>query len=138
MDPNNNQCGFSKLLCLINELQRKSSCDNPIDNSCSKPFLGNIVNSECFNTRPVTFYGCDNSLITVDYTTTINGEELTGTSSVFRVEKVEGCCVLLSILIENPDTTATNRPYITINQTITLNLNCVCALKCLSDTFVDL
>ena len=133
-----NTCVFSNILNLINTLQKNSLCNESIDNTCSKPFLGNGLTQECSNTRPVTFYGCDNNLITVDYSTTINGEELTGTSGIFRVKRVEGCCAVLSILIENPDTTATTRPYISINQTITLNLNCVCALKCLNDTFVDL
>ncbi len=133
-----NTCGFSKILKLIDSLQRNSLCNDSIDNTCSKPFLGNILTSECSNTRPVTFYGRDNNLITVDYTATVGGEELTGTSSTFRVQRVDGCCVVLNILIENPDATATTRPYISINQTITLNLNCVCALKCLNDTFVDL
>lgn len=133
-----NTCSFSKILNLIDTLQKNSSCNDSIDNTCSKPFLGNGFIVEYLNTRPVTFYGSDNNLITVDYTTSIGGEELTGTSGIFRVQKVDGCCVVLNILIENPDATATTRPYVSINQTITLNLNCVCALKCLNDTFVDL
>ena len=134
----NNFCCFGNILKLIEKLQNNSRCENINDNSCSKPFLGTPMNIECYNTRPITFYGCDNNLITVDYTTTVDGTELSGTTSIFRVEKVNGCCVLLSILIENPDTTATTRPYISINQTITINLNCVCAIKCLGDTTVDL
>ncbi len=134
----NNCCCFTNILKLIEKLQENSRCENINDNSCSRPFLGTPMNIECYNTRPITFYGCDNNLITVDYTTTIDGTELSGTTSVFRVEKVKGCCVLLSILIENPDTTATTRPYVSINQTITINLNCICAIKCLGDTTVDL
>jgi len=135
---NDNNCCFAKTLKLIDILQRSSQSDECFDNSCSRPFLGINTPSLCFNTRPVTFYGCNNNLITVAYSTVINGETLTGTSSTFRVERVEDGCVILSILIPNPDTTDTIRPFINTRDTITINLGCVCALKCLGDTIVDL
>jgi len=131
-------CCFAKILKLIDILQKSSDNDECFDNTCSRPFLGVNTPSLCFNTRPVTFYGCNNNLISVDYTTTINGANVSGTSSIFRVEKVEEGSVLVSILIPNPDTTDTLRPYITTRNTATINLNCVCALKCLADTIVDL
>lgn len=135
---NENNCCFTKTLKLIDILQRSSENNECFDNSCSRPFLGVNVPSLCFNTRPVTFYGCNNNLITVNYSTVINGETLTGTSSTFRVENVDDGCVVLSILIPNPDTTDTIRPFINTRDTITINLGCVCALKCLGDTIVDL
>ena len=55
-----NTCVFSNILNLINTLQKNSLCNESIDNTCSKPFLGNGLTQECSNTRPVTFYGCDN------------------------------------------------------------------------------
>ncbi len=133
-----NKCCFDRILRLIERLQKNICCDDILDNTCSRPFLGIPVSIECYNTRPINFYNCDNSLFTVDYTYTQNGTTLTGSSNIFRVEKVEGCCCVVSILIDNPDTTAINRPYITINQTVTINLNCVCAIKCLGDVVVDL
>lgn len=133
---NNTNC-FAKILKLIDVLQRNSEHHDCIDNTCSKPFLGTATNIICFNTRPVTFYGCDNNLITVDYNVTIDGTTYTGRSGIFRVEKVEDNCCVLSILIDNPNPTDTS-PYITTNQTTTINLNCVCAIKCLADTIVNL
>lgn len=133
-----NLCCFGKILKLIDKLQKCSNCDGVLDNSCSRPYLGTPTNLECYNTRPVSFYNCNNQLITVDYTAVVDGTPLTGTSGVFRVERVDGCCVVLRLLIDNPDTTATNRPYIGINQTITINLDCVCAMRCLGDTIIDL
>ena len=127
---NENGCCFSKTLKLIDILQRSSEQDECFDNSCSRPFLG--------VTRPVTFYGCNNNLITVSYSTVVNGETLTGTSGTFRVEKIDDGCVTVSILIPNPDTTDTLRPFINTRDTATINLGCVCALKCLADTIVDL
>ena len=138
MDNSTKMCCFGKILKLIEKLQQSSNCIDDIDNTCTRPFLGVLPNVECYNTRPVTFYGCNNNLIELDYTTTINGTVETGTTSVFRVEKVNDCCVVVSLLIENPDTTATNRPYITTNNTAIINLDCVCAIKCLNDTTVDL
>lgn len=135
---NSNNCCFTKTLKLIDILQRSSEQEECFDNTCSRPFLGVNIPSLCFNTRPITLYGCNNNLITVNYTTTINGETITGESSIFRVEKVDDGCLTVSILIPNPDTTDTLRPYITTNNTATINLACVCALKCLADTIVDL
>ena len=134
----NNQCCFGKILKLIEKLQKNSSICENLDNTCSRPFLGTPLNIECFNTRPITFYNCNNELFSVDYTVVVNGTTLTGTSSIFRVERVNDCCVVVTILIPNPDTTATNRPYITTNQTVTINLDCVCAIKCLGYVVVDL
>lgn len=134
---NENSCCFSKTLKLIDILQRSSEQEECFDNSCSRPFLGVNIPNLCFNTRPVTFYGCNNNLITVNYTAVIDGETTTGTSSTFRVENVDEGCVRLSVLIPNPDTTDTLRPYINTRDIITLNLGCICALKCLPDTIVD-
>lgn len=133
-----NNCCFTKTLKLIDLLQRSSEQEDCFDNTCSRPFLGVNIPNLCFNTRPVTFYGCDNNLISVNYDTVINGERLTGTSSTFRIEKVKDGCVVVAILIPNPDTADTLRPYISIRETATINLGCVCALKCLPDTIVDL
>ena len=135
---NESNCCFTKTLKLIDILQRSSEQEECFDNTCSRPFLGVNIPSLCFNTRPVTFYGCNNNLITVNYTTVINGETLTGESGIFRVEKVNDGCLTVSVLIPNPDTTDTLRPYITTRNTATINLSCVCVLKCLPDTIVDL
>lgn len=134
----NSGCCFSKILHLIDKLQRSVENKECMDNTCSRPFLGMNSNIVCFNTRPVTFYNCTNDLIDIDYDFILDGTRLTGTSNIFRVEKVNGCCSIVSILIPNPDTTNTINPYITTNQTATINLNCVCAIKCLADTVVNL
>ena len=59
-------------------------------------------------------------------------------SSVFRVEKVDGECATFRVLAANTDpTTSPTRPYVATNSFFTMNLDCVCALKCLHDTLVD-
>ena len=137
MEKSNKPCCFSNTLKLIEQLQNNSNCIYDIDNTCIKPFLGDTPNIELYNTRPVTFYGCNNNLITVGYSTVINGETVTGTSSIFRVENVNNCCVTVSILIDNPDTTQTTIPYVATNSFFTMNLNCSCCLRCLPDTYVE-
>ena len=61
-----NNCCLGKILKLIQKLQCACECEQ-IDNTCSKPFLGTPVNVECYNTRPITFYGCNNNLIEINY-----------------------------------------------------------------------
>ena len=59
-------------------------------------------------------------------------------SNVFRVEKIDGCCATFRVLAPNPDTAeAATIPYVATNSFFTMNLNCVCVIKCLQDTFVE-
>ena len=75
--------------------------------------------------------------ISKDLTTNCSGEGLSGNcSSVFRVEKIENNCCTFRVLAENTDTTSLY-PYVATNSFFTMNLNCVCALRCLPDTFVE-
>jgi hypothetical protein len=57
-------------------------------------------------------------------------------SPVFKVEKVEGNCATFRVLQANPDTTSTY-PYVGTNSIFTMNLDCVCSIRCLSDTYID-
>lgn len=124
---NNDSCCFAKILKTIEILQNKT---NPIceDEGCDRPFLGPITNLVCYNTRPVQFYTKNGDLFSVTYTE--NGEIIT--SNTFRVEKVNDCCCKCRLLItdEQGNITSTNR-------FITINLKCVCVLKCLNDIALD-
>ena len=115
---------LAKILKVINILQNNAeiTCEN--NNTCTKPFLGENQNNICFNTRLITFYKCDNSLITLPYT--IDGVE--NTTTIFRIMNVscDSCTVLL--LIDNEDGTYTNT-----NTYATINLKCVCAIRCIGD-----
>lgn len=130
---NNENCLVS-VVRLIDNLQRESECDDICDNTCSRPFLGNCGGLSKLNTRPVTFYTCDNNLVTVEYTTKHNKE--CHRSGVFRVKSINGNCVTCTILAPNPD--CDGDPFISTNQTAIINLNCCCAIKCLPDTTVCL
>ena len=113
---------------LINILQNnaeKIDCNY----SCTRPFLGGTDNNTCFNTRLVTFYRCDNSLVTLPYT--LNG--IAGETSVFRVENVNDNSVTVLLLADNGDETYT----INTNTFANINLGCICAIRCIGDTTIN-
>jgi hypothetical protein len=61
-------------------------------------------------------------------------------SSVFRVEKVDDCCCTFRVLIPkkekgiDPDDLT---KFIATDSFFTVDLKCVCCIRCLEDTFVD-
>lgn len=125
---NNESCCFAKILKVIEILQKKSCCCDGAEEGCSKPFLGPTQSVICYNTRPVSFYTRSGELFEVGYT--LDGA--VGTSSVFRVEKVDDCCVKLRVLAATTDGS-----YQATNSFVTVNLKCMCVLKCLSDLALE-
>ncbi len=122
----NNNC-LANILKVINVLQNNAEDDCPTNNSCTRPFLGEFPTVVCFNTRLITLYRCDNSLVTLPYT--LDGVE--ETTSIFRVENV-GCNSVTVLLIrDNGDGTYTNT-----NTYATINLGCICAIRCVGDTTI--
>ena len=130
---NKDACCLGKLLKVIDILQRNAGGSDCFDESCTRPYLGSSPNIICFNTRPVTFYTRNGNIFSTTYT--LNGT--TNTSSVFRVECVDDCCVKCRILRVNPDTTDMNRIYLSTNEFITINLDCICVVSCLDDIIID-
>ena len=123
---NNENC-LANILKTINVLQNnaeKLDCDN----SCTRPFLGDTGNSLCFNTRLVTLYRCDNTLVTLPYT--LNG--VAGETTVFRVESVNDNSVTVLLLADDDSETYS----INTNTFATINLGCICAIRCIGDTTV--
>lgn len=129
----NENCCLANVLELIVKLQDRSDKFDCLGEGCDRPFLGPTLTTVCYNTRPVTFYRCcDGELWSFPYT--LNGT--TGTSTAFRCEHVEGCCATCRVLAPNPDTTATDTPFVTTDSFFTINLECVGALRCLPDTYI--
>ena len=63
----------------------------------------------------------------------------TTTSHVFRDEKIDGKCATCRVLAPNPDAAETAiAPYVGTNSFFTMSLDCLCVLRCLQDTFVDM
>ncbi len=130
----NDSCCINDILKVINVLQNNAEKLDDIPNTCDRPFLGfgNNTNTQLYNTRPITLYTSNNTLFEFPYT--LNDES--STSSVFRVEKVRNNSVTLRVLAPNPDTTS-NLPYVKTDSYSTISSSCICALRCLEDTFVD-
>ena len=123
---NNENC-LANILKVINVLQNnaeKLDCNY----SCTRPFLGESTNNTCFNTRLVTLYRCDNTLVTLPYT--LNGVD--GETTVFRVENVTNNSVTVLLLADDGTETYT----INTNTYATINLGCICAIRCIGDTTI--
>ena len=146
---NNNQnesnC-IAEILNVINILQHNASPENAVE-SCDKPTLGGGNSCLICNTRPVMLYTCCANGVpfsmptSKDVMSCSNAEDLVrpdDTSSIFRVEKVDGNCCTFRVLAPNPDFSGRNRsPFISTNSFFTFDLKCCCAIRCLSDCFVD-
>lgn len=126
------------ILCVILVLQQNACGDSCLD-SCDRPMLGGGPNCLVCNTRPVMLYTCGSNGVawTMPITKDDTAECTAATCSpVFKVEKVEGNCATFRVLQPNPDTTSTY-PYVSTNSIFTMNLDCVCTIRCLSDTYID-
>ena len=137
----NERCCISEILNVINILQNNAECADECLDTCDRGFLGNNIPTFGLNTRPVVLYTAFGNGTPWSMPTTkedvVCGDEGVTCSNVFRVEKVDGCCATFRVLAPNPDTTQTTIPYIVTNSFFTMNLNHVCALRCLNDTYVE-
>ncbi len=141
---NNRESGnaISQILSVILVLQENACPDNCLD-TCDRPMLGGGTNCLVCNTRPVMLYTCGGNgtpwsmPVTKDALTNCSGQAISDTcSTVFRVEKIEGNAATFRVLGTNPDTTSLN-PYVTTNSFFTMDCDCLCAIRCLSDCYVD-
>ena len=118
---------LANILKVINILQNnaeKIDCNY----SCTRPILGETINNTCFNTRLVTLYRCDNSLVSLPYT--LDGVE--GETTVFRVESVNDNSVTVLLIADSGDETYN----VNTNTFATINLGCICAIRCIGDTTI--
>lgn len=132
-----NTC-ISEILTVINILQNNAECADSCLDTCDRGFLGNTVTTFAYNTRPVMLYtGFSNG--TTAWSMPVTRDETSEeTSSVFRVEKVDGNCATFRVLAANTDPeTSPTRPYVITNSFFTMNLDCVCSIRCLNDTTVE-
>ena len=139
---NNSKNCINEILSVILVLQTNACPENCLD-TCDRPVLGGGPNCLICNTRPVMLYTCCGngspwSMPTTKATTLTcdPGPTRQTCSTVFRVEKIEGNCCTFRVLEDNPDTTSLN-PYVATNSFFTMDCGCLCAIKCLSDTYVD-
>ncbi len=111
---------------------QKNTCCKEDQEGCTRPFLGPAPADICYNTRPITLFTCcTGENWTFPYETD-EGEE---TSTVFRIENVEGNCATFRVLI--PTTVGDTTTYSFSNSFFTIDLSCVLALQCLPDVFAN-
>ena len=135
-DTESNTCQncIADILKVILLLQDRACGNDRCLQTCDRAFLGSGT-TLVSNTRPIVLYTCGNVVplempISRDPT-------VTDTSSVFRIEKLDGCCATCRVLAPNPDpTTVDTTPYVPTDTFVTVNLTCVGALRCLPDTFI--
>ena len=129
------QC-INEILTVICILQQNANCSDACLDTCDRGFLGCSTTSVNCNTRPVMLYTCCGN--GVAWSMPISKDPaITTTSNVFRIEKIDGCCATFRVLANNPDNTDGCFPYVATNSFFTMNLNCVCSIRCLNDTFID-
>ena len=128
----NKKCNcISDILNIIYLLQKNSNIlDNSIQ-SCDRPILGQFAGA-FYNTRPVMLYINNSNGVTPWSMSTTRTAVPEATSSVFRIEKIDGCCATFRVLIVNDDGT-----YTSTESYFTMNLECICAIRCLGDTLVE-
>ena len=117
------------ILCLQN-----AKDDNCEVFGCDKPYLGPTPSLVCYNTRPINLYNCiTGELWSFPYTIGTTS----GTSSVFRLENLEGNCCTCRVLALNTDDTNNLETYVPTSTFFTINLDCVSAIRCLPDVLVS-
>ncbi len=116
------------ILCLQNA--KDDSCETQ---GCDKPYLGPTPSLICYNTRPINLYNCTTGEL---WTFPYNLGTVNSTSSIFRLENLEDNCCTCRVLAPNPDTSS-SEPYVLTNTYFTINLDCISAIKCLPDIFIN-
>ena len=125
---------IADILKVILLLQQSVCPNDSCLETCDKGFLGQSCTFFC-NTRPIVLYTCGGGNTPVTMPISKSPTE-TVTSSVFRLEKLDGCCATCRVLTPNTDPTTTF-PFMATNSFFTINLNCLCSLRCLDETFFE-
>ena len=133
---NNNTCEscIADILKVILLLQQNVCGGDTCLQTCDRGFLGQNATS-FFNTRPIVLYTCGSNGTPLAMPIS-RDPATTETSTIFRIEKLDDCCATFRVLTPNPDTTAVN-PYLATDSFFTIDLKCVCIIRCLNDTYVD-
>jgi hypothetical protein len=133
-ETNNCENCIQDILKVILLLQQSVCQNDTCLQTCDRGFLGQNCTTFC-NTRPIVLYTCGSNGTPLAMPIS-KDPAVTETSTVFRLEKLDGCCATCRVLTPNTDTTSLF-PYEATNSFFTINLDCVCILRCLDDTYVD-
>lgn len=144
MNCNNNNMNDDIALTLekIIEMQRREVREEIREEFCDADFLGERgCRKEC-NTRPIQVFTDDDKPWECPVRRDEDGCSTEGMekSCVFRAERVQNGTVTLRALKEKRHEHGheENERFESTDSFITVKLGCICALRCLKDTFVDL
>lgn len=121
---------MADILKVILILQQSAEGNDSCLETCDRGFLGQQCCPITYNTRPITLYTCGN--LTPLAMPTSKSPTEASTSSIFRLEKLDECCATCRVLVAND-----NGTYTSTNSFFTINLDCLCIIRCLEDTFVE-
>ena len=124
-----NNC-MADILKVILILQQSADGNDSCLDTCDRGFLGQQCCPVCYNTRPITLYTCSNTS-PLSMPISKSATETT-TSSIFRLEKLDNCCATCRVLVAGD-----NNTYTSTNSFFTINLDCLCIIRCLDDTFIE-
>lgn len=143
----NNGC-IGDILKVILVLQEHAEHEEECLDTCDRGFLGNKTHKRIFNTRPVVLYTCCGngvpwSMPTVreDINCAENTRQPDLCSNVFRIEKLDDGCATFRVLRKVRDGVEARHEdceeYEATDSFFTITLECLCAIRCLKDTFVE-
>lgn len=139
----NTNSSIGDILKVILILQQ-NACPEICLDSCDRPMLGGGPNCLICNTRPVMLYTCCGNGVPwsmptcKDFTVNCSGQVSDTCSNVFRVEKLDGNAATFRVLVPNTEDNCCNsQPYLATNSFFTMDLGCLCVIRCLNDTYVD-
>lgn len=135
MNNSNNSCndGIRDILKTILILQKESDMPANCLDTCDKRSLGTLPSICGYNTRPITMYlcGCCNTRLEMPIS---KDPAETTLSPVFRIEKLDENTATFRVLIAVEGDPVT---YTATNSFFTVNIDCICVLKCLGDTLIE-
>lgn len=132
-DRDRNHCDncIADILKVILILQQSANQLDSCLETCDRGFLGQQCCPTCYNTRPIMLFTCGSNGVPLSMPISKSPTEET-TSSIFRLEKLDDCCATCRVLVVNSDNT-----YTATNSFFTINLDCLCIIRCLDDTFIE-
>lgn len=137
---NDDPCNcLREILRVILVLQKNAIHEERCLDTCDRKFLGREEECEEFNTRPITLYTAFSNGETPWRMPISKDPRVTALSSVFRIEKIDECCCTFRVLkpvLREPDCDE-EIEYVATDSFFTINLSCICCIKCLDDTFVE-
>ena len=125
---------IADILKVILILQQSANQADSCLDTCDRGFLGQQCCPTYCNTRPIQLYLCGTGGEALSMPISKSPSETT-TSTIFRLEKLDECCATCRVLIVNDDTNLAT--YTSTNSFFTCNLDCLCMIRCLDDSFVE-